>query len=90
MSSFDFILEAKTVLSFFLINFSFLPLGFRGRSKPNLLRQETSSLLTALRLLYRMLADKNRDKDYNEIDNRLIEYEYIKLNYSSTSLLSSD
>uniref|UniRef100_A0A1X7VGU5 SEC7 domain-containing protein n=1 Tax=Amphimedon queenslandica TaxID=400682 RepID=A0A1X7VGU5_AMPQE len=46
--------------------------GFRGRSKPNLLRQETSSLLTAVRILYRMLGDSSRADKYNDIENRLL------------------
>ena len=46
--------------------------GFRGRSKPNLLRQETSSILTAIRILYWMLGDETRRDNYSEIENRLL------------------
>ena len=49
-------------------------LGFRGRTKPNLLRQETSSILTALRLLYRMMADQSRADDYTTIHGKLLRY----------------
>ena len=50
----------------------FVFIGFRGRSKPNLLRQETSSILTAIRILYWMLGDETRRDNYSEIENRLL------------------
>ena len=46
--------------------------GFRGRTRPNLLRQETTSLGCALRILYRMLADGERADDYLVIEERLL------------------
>jgi brefeldin A-inhibited guanine nucleotide-exchange protein len=62
--------------------------GFRGKSKPNLLRQETSSLLTSLRILYRMLEDDQRTDDYSQIDERLIKLVHSSLTYFLS--LSSD
>lgn len=53
-------------------DFFFVFTGFRGRSKPNLLRQETSSILTAIRILYWMLGDETRRDNYSEIENRLL------------------
>ena len=46
--------------------------GFRGRTRPNLFRQETTSLGCALRILYRMLADEERADDYLVIEERLL------------------
>jgi brefeldin A-inhibited guanine nucleotide-exchange protein len=63
-------------------------IGFRGKSKPNLLRQETSSLLTSLRILYRMLEDDQRTDDYSQIDERLIKLVHSSLTYFLS--LSSD
>ena len=47
-------------------------LGFRGRSKPNLLRQETSSVLTVFRVLYYMLEDESRAPDYEAIEEKVL------------------
>ena len=49
-----------------------LLIGFRGRTRPNLLRQETTSVLCAIRILYHLLLDENRSSDYEAIESRLL------------------
>lgn len=44
--------------------------GFKGKSKPNLLKQETSSLACMLRILFKMYADEERRDSWPEIENR--------------------
>uniref|UniRef100_A0A8C4PVL8 ADP ribosylation factor guanine nucleotide exchange factor 2 n=1 Tax=Equus asinus asinus TaxID=83772 RepID=A0A8C4PVL8_EQUAS len=46
--------------------------GFKGKSKPNLLKQETSSLACCLRILFRMYVDENRRDSWAEIQQRLL------------------
>uniref|UniRef100_A0A8C5K947 ADP ribosylation factor guanine nucleotide exchange factor 2 n=1 Tax=Jaculus jaculus TaxID=51337 RepID=A0A8C5K947_JACJA len=46
--------------------------GFKGKSKPNLLKQETSSLACCLRILFRMYVDENRKDSWGEIQQRLL------------------
>uniref|UniRef100_S4RFY5 ARF guanine nucleotide exchange factor 1 n=1 Tax=Petromyzon marinus TaxID=7757 RepID=S4RFY5_PETMA len=46
--------------------------GFKGKSKPNLLKQETSSLACSLRILFRMYMDESRQNAWGEVQNRLI------------------
>uniref|UniRef100_A0A1D5Q167 ADP ribosylation factor guanine nucleotide exchange factor 2 n=1 Tax=Macaca mulatta TaxID=9544 RepID=A0A1D5Q167_MACMU len=46
--------------------------GFKGKSKPNLLKQETSSLACCLRILFRMYVDENRRDSWEEIQQRLL------------------
>lgn len=46
--------------------------GFKGKSKPNLVRQETQSLACLLRLLFRMYTDESRSSNLHEVQNRLI------------------
>nr|XP_060480336.1 brefeldin A-inhibited guanine nucleotide-exchange protein 2 [Panthera onca] len=46
--------------------------GFKGKSKPNLLKQETSSLACCLRILFRMYVDENRRDSWDEIQQRLL------------------
>ena len=48
--------------------------GFRRRTKPNLLRQETSSILTIFRILYHLLEDENRIDDYHRVEEKLLRY----------------
>ncbi|PIO36242.1 hypothetical protein AB205_0097140 [Aquarana catesbeiana] len=40
--------------------------GFKGKSKPNLLKQETSSLACGLRILFRMYMDESRKSAWDE------------------------
>ncbi|NXP76531.1 BIG2 protein, partial [Ramphastos sulfuratus] len=47
-------------------------LGFKGKSKPNLLKQETSSLACCLRILFRMYVDENRQDSWDSIQQRLL------------------
>lgn len=49
-----------------------LMLGFRGRTRPNLLLQETTSIICAIRILYHLLSDRNRLSDYDVIERRLL------------------
>uniref|UniRef100_A0A8C0B6K7 ADP ribosylation factor guanine nucleotide exchange factor 2 n=1 Tax=Buteo japonicus TaxID=224669 RepID=A0A8C0B6K7_9AVES len=46
--------------------------GFKGKSKPNLLKQETSSLACCLRILFRMYVDENRRESWDAIQQRLL------------------
>jgi Sec7-like guanine-nucleotide exchange factor len=46
--------------------------GFRGKSKPNLLRQETSSLACMLRILFRMLNDSKRERFREQVEEKLL------------------
>ncbi|XP_077191682.1 brefeldin A-inhibited guanine nucleotide-exchange protein 2 isoform X2 [Paroedura picta] len=46
--------------------------GFKGKSKPNLLKQETSSLACCLRILFRMYVDENRRDAWDAIQERLL------------------
>lgn len=46
--------------------------GFKGSVKPNLLKQETQSLACVLRILLKMYSDENRQSDWIDIEQRLI------------------
>ncbi|XP_062841626.1 brefeldin A-inhibited guanine nucleotide-exchange protein 1 isoform X2 [Trichomycterus rosablanca] len=46
--------------------------GFKGKSKPNLLKQETSSLACGLRILFRMYMDPSRQDAWDEVQRRLL------------------
>ncbi|XP_030624788.1 brefeldin A-inhibited guanine nucleotide-exchange protein 1 [Chanos chanos] len=46
--------------------------GFKGKSKPNLLKQETSSLACGLRILFRMYTDPSRQDAWEEVQRRLL------------------
>ncbi|KAJ8376633.1 hypothetical protein SKAU_G00072130 [Synaphobranchus kaupii] len=46
--------------------------GFKGKSKPNLLKQETSSLACGLRILFRMYTDDSRQPAWDEVQKRLL------------------
>ncbi|XP_021954399.1 brefeldin A-inhibited guanine nucleotide-exchange protein 1 isoform X2 [Folsomia candida] len=46
--------------------------GFKGQAKPNLIAQETQSLATSLRILFRMYLDDARLQGFEEIETRLI------------------
>ncbi|XP_069808804.1 brefeldin A-inhibited guanine nucleotide-exchange protein 2 isoform X2 [Dendropsophus ebraccatus] len=46
--------------------------GFKGKSKPNLLKQETSSLACCLRILFRMYTDEHRRDSWEIIEQRLL------------------
>lgn len=48
--------------------------GFKGKSKPNLLKQETSSLACGLRILFRMYTDESRQDAWEEVQRRLLKY----------------
>ncbi|KAL2104143.1 hypothetical protein ACEWY4_001011 [Coilia grayii] len=46
--------------------------GFKGKSKPNLLKQETSSLACSLRILFRMYSDHKLQDSWPDIQTRLL------------------
>uniref|UniRef100_A0A8C9UHX7 ARF guanine nucleotide exchange factor 2 n=1 Tax=Serinus canaria TaxID=9135 RepID=A0A8C9UHX7_SERCA len=46
--------------------------GFKGKSKPNLLKQETSSLACCLRILFRMYVDESRREAWDAVQQRLL------------------
>ncbi|KAM8862874.1 brefeldin A-inhibited guanine nucleotide-exchange protein 2 isoform 2-T2 [Spinachia spinachia] len=46
--------------------------GFKGKSKPNLLKQETSSLACSLRILFRMYSDIQLQASWPDIQTRLL------------------
>lgn len=50
-----------------------IPIGFKGKSKPNLLKQETSSLACGLRILFRMYMDESRTNAWEEVQQRLLK-----------------
>ncbi|MCJ8741673.1 hypothetical protein PDJAM_G00073420 [Pangasius djambal] len=46
--------------------------GFKGKSKPNLLKQETSSLACSLRILFQMYSDRRLQGAWPDIQTRLL------------------
>uniref|UniRef100_UPI0037E781E2 brefeldin A-inhibited guanine nucleotide-exchange protein 2 n=1 Tax=Semicossyphus pulcher TaxID=241346 RepID=UPI0037E781E2 len=46
--------------------------GFKGKSKPNLLKQETSSLACSLRILFKMYSDRQLQDSWPDIQTRLL------------------
>lgn len=46
--------------------------GLKGSVKPNLLKQETTSLACVLRILLKMYSDESRSRDWPDIELRLI------------------
>jgi len=46
--------------------------GFKGKMKPNLLKQETQSLACALRILFRMYADDQRQAHITPVQKLLV------------------
>ncbi|NWI34405.1 BIG1 protein, partial [Sula dactylatra] len=61
-----------------------IPLGFKGKSKPNLLKQETSSLACGLRILFRMYMDESRTSAWEEVQQRLLNVCSEALSYFLT------
>uniref|UniRef100_A0A452VPC8 ADP ribosylation factor guanine nucleotide exchange factor 1 n=1 Tax=Ursus maritimus TaxID=29073 RepID=A0A452VPC8_URSMA len=58
--------------------------GFKGKSKPNLLKQETSSLACGLRILFRMYMDESRVSAWEEVQQRLLNVCSEALSYFLT------
>lgn len=58
--------------------------GFKGKSKPNLLKQETSSLACGLRILFRMYTDESRVSAWEEVQQRLLNVCSEALSYFLT------
>ena len=46
--------------------------GLKGSVKPNLLKQESTSLACVLRILFKMYSDESRSQDWRDIEARLI------------------
>ncbi|ELU08063.1 hypothetical protein CAPTEDRAFT_213398 [Capitella teleta] len=46
--------------------------GFKGKAKPNLLKQETQSLACTLRILFRMYSDEKRKDHWPAVQEKLI------------------
>ncbi|NXS15716.1 BIG1 protein, partial [Mystacornis crossleyi] len=61
-----------------------IPVGFKGKSKPNLLKQETSSLACGLRILFRMYMDESRTSAWEEVQQRLLNVCSEALSYFLT------
>ena len=53
---------------------SFSP-GFKGKSKPNLLKQETSSLACLIRILFKMYSDEARKDSWPEVERRTLRWD---------------
>lgn len=47
--------------------------GFKGKAKPNLLKQETQSLACMFRVLFRMYNDETRTADWPQVEKKLLE-----------------
>ncbi|CAD5111922.1 DgyrCDS1182 [Dimorphilus gyrociliatus] len=62
--------------------------GFKGKAKPNLLKQETQSLACTLRILFKMHGDEGRSQVSSEVNRRLISIGVDALRYYL--LLQSD
>ena len=45
--------------------------GFRGPVRPNLLKQETQSLACAMRVLFRLYGDDNRQAEWTQVADKL-------------------
>ena len=54
----------------FVCLFVCLFVGFKGKSKPNLLKQETSSLACLIRILFKMYSDDKRKDFWPEVEKR--------------------
>ncbi|KAJ6649906.1 Brefeldin A-inhibited guanine nucleotide-exchange protein 1, partial [Pseudolycoriella hygida] len=55
--------------------------GLKGSVKPNLLKQESTSLACVLRILFKMYSDDSRSLDWCEIEKRLISVVKEALEY---------
>uniref|UniRef100_A0A8C1KIU0 ADP-ribosylation factor guanine nucleotide-exchange factor 2 (brefeldin A-inhibited) n=1 Tax=Cyprinus carpio TaxID=7962 RepID=A0A8C1KIU0_CYPCA len=64
--------------------------GFKGKSKPNLLKQETSSLACSLRILFRMYADIQLRDSWPDIQTRLLSTQRQLLLYNTVCATCSD
>lgn len=60
----------------------FLFAGFKGKAKPNLLKQETQSLACALRILFNMYTDSRMADHQADIEQRLTRYAPFFISHS--------
>ena len=52
--------------------FDYLILGFtKGKSLPNLLKQETTSLASFLRILFRLYSEESRSEAWESVEEKL-------------------
>lgn len=61
--------------TFYIDNVSicvFRLLGFKGKAKPNLLKQETQSLACLFRILFRVYDDANRKDSWPEVEQKIL------------------
>ena len=70
--SFGFYIEFMFLSVEYEFIFSLTFPGFRGKAKPNLLKQETQSLACLLRILFRMYNDDSRINAWKDVENMLI------------------
>ncbi|XP_052777069.1 brefeldin A-inhibited guanine nucleotide-exchange protein 1-like isoform X4 [Mya arenaria] len=55
--------------------------GFKGKAKPNLLKQETQSLACLFRILFRMYNDNGRKDAWDQVESKLISVCHSSLEY---------
>ncbi|KAL3867743.1 hypothetical protein ACJMK2_040601 [Sinanodonta woodiana] len=55
--------------------------GFKGKAKPNLMKQETQSLACLFRILFRMYNDESRTAAWPQVEQRLIQVCSSSLEY---------
>lgn len=55
-----------------ILSFDGFFLGFKGRAKPNLLKQETQSLACGLRILFAIYSDERLSTHFDDVRQRLI------------------
>lgn len=65
------LVKLASVVGFNLAEISFVP-GFKGKNKPNLVRQEVSSIASVLRILFRLYVDDSREAHLPQIQSSLI------------------
>ena len=55
--------------------------GFKGTTRPNLLKQETQSIACVLRIMFKMYSDEMRRPDWPEIQRQLVRVNQEALEY---------
>lgn len=55
--------------------------GFKGTTRPNLLKQETQSIACVLRIMFKMYGDEMRRPDWGEIQRQLVRINQEALEY---------
>jgi brefeldin A-inhibited guanine nucleotide-exchange protein len=57
--------------------FCSLAAGFKGKAKPNLLKQETQSLACMFRILFRLYNDETRADAWPQVEHKLLELVHL-------------